>query len=83
MTIELGDGLQFGELLEIAKALNVTKLLSPDLHKELLDGANSMLAITTALQQIPFVLQLLPGDLGGQLEGAVKAIQLVKGLLEA
>lgn len=83
MSIELGDGLQFGELLEIAKALNVTKLLSPDLHRELLDGTNSMLSIASTLQGIPWVLGLLPGNIGGQLEGAVKALQLVKGLLEA
>ena len=83
MTIELGDGLQFGELLEIAKRLNVTGLLSPELHQELSNGVDSMLAITSALQSIPFILQFLPGGIGGQLDGAVKALQLVKGLLDA
>ena len=83
MTIELGDGLQFGELLEIAKRLNVTGLLSPELHQELSNGVNSMLAITSSLQGIPFILQFLPGNIGGQLDGAVKALQLVKGLLDA
>lgn len=83
MTIELGDGLNFDEVLQIARALNVTKLLSPDLHRQLLDGANSMLSITGSLQSVPWLLNFLPGNISGQLDGAQKALALVKGLLEA
>jgi len=83
MSIDLSDGLQFSELLEIAKALNVSKLLSPQLHLELDNGANAMLSILSSLQQIPWLLNFLPGNIGGQIDGAVKALQLVKGLLEA
>lgn len=83
MTIELGDGLNFDEVLQIARALNVTKLLSPELHQELLDGVNSMLSITSALQGVPWLLAFLPGGIGGQIDGAVKALTLAKGLLEA
>lgn len=81
--IELGDGLQFPELLEIAKALNVTKLLSPDLHQELQGGVDAMLSILSTLQGVPWLLQFLPGNLGSQIGSAVKALQLMKGLLEA
>jgi len=81
--IELGDGLQFGELLEIARRLNVTGLLAPELHQELSAGVDSLLAITTALQGIPWILQFLPGNLGGQLDGAGKALALAKNLLDA
>lgn len=81
--INLDDGLDFDEVLQIAKALSVTKLLSPDLHRQLLDGTNSLLSIMSALQGVPWLLGLLPGNIGGQLDGGVKALQLVKGLLEA
>jgi hypothetical protein len=82
--IDLRNGLQFSELLEIAKYLNVTKLLSPDLHKQLLDGTNSLLAMTSALQNIPpWLLNFIPGNIGGQVDGGIKALQLVKSLMEA
>lgn len=83
MTIELGDGLQFPEVLEIAKAVNVTKLLDPGLRAELLTGVDSLLNITSSLQQIPWLVGVLPGNIGGQLDGAVKGLRLMKGLLEA
>ncbi len=83
MTIELGDGLNFDEVLQIAKALNANKLLSPDLRSELLNGVNAMLSIAAALKSLPWLLNFLPGNLGGQLDGAVRALRLVKGLLEA
>ena len=81
--INLDDGLDFDEVLQIAKALNVTKLLNPDLHGQLSAGVDSLLSIMTALQGIPFILNLLPGNLGGQLDGAIKALQLMKSLLAA
>jgi hypothetical protein len=83
VTIELGDGLQFDEVLQIAKWLDVRKLLAPELRDELTTGVNSMLAITASLQQIPWLLGLIPGNIGSQIDGAVKALRLVQGLLEA
>lgn len=84
MTIDLSDGLQFPELLEIMRRLKVDNLLSPQLHDELDNGVNSLLAITTALQNpaVSWLLNFLPG-VSGQLDGGIKALQLVKGLLEA
>lgn len=84
VTIDLSDGLQFPELLEIMRRLRVDNLLAPDLHKELLDGTNSLLAIMSALQSpgLGWLLNFLPG-VSGQLDGGVKALQLMKGLLEA
>ena len=81
--IDLGNGLQFDELLQIMRALKVDRLLDPALQKELDDGVNALLTVTTALQGIPWLLGILPGNIGGQLDGAVKALKLVKGLLEA
>lgn len=83
MTIELGDGLQFPELLEIMKAVNVARLLAPELHQELLDGANALLNITSGLRAMPWLVAILPGGIGGQLDGAAKGLELMKGLLEA
>jgi hypothetical protein len=84
MTIDLSDGLDFGEVMQIMKWLNVTKLLKPDLHKQLLDGTNSLLAITSALQNLPpWLLNFFPGNIGADIAGGVKALQLVKGLLDA
>ena len=81
MTIELGDGLQFPELLEVFRALNVTKLIDPGVRAELDDGVNAMLSLASKLQGVPWLLGILQID--SQLDGAVKALQLVKGLLEA
>jgi hypothetical protein len=39
--------------------------------------------IMTALQGIPWLLGFLPGNIGGQLDGGVQALRLMKGLLEA
>jgi len=83
VTIDLSNGLQFDELLQIMRALKVDRLLDPALQRELDDGVNALLAVTTTLQGIPWLLGILPGNIGGQLAGAVKALQLVKGLLEA
>lgn len=83
MTIDLSNGLQFDELLEIARRLKVDRLLDPALQKQLDDGVNALLTVTTALQAIPWLLNFLPGNMGAQLDGAIKALQLVKGLLEA
>lgn len=81
--IDLENGLQFDEVLQIAKAVNVAKLLDPQLRSELLNGTNSMLAILSSLQAMPWLIGLIPGNIGGHLQGAVRALQLTKGLLEA
>jgi len=81
--INLDDGLDFDEVLQIARALRVTRLLKPELHQQLLDGTNSLLSITTSLQAIPWLLGLIPGNIGAQLDGGVRALKLVKALLEA
>lgn len=81
--IDLSDGLQFPELFEIAKALNVSTLLSPDLHNELTDGVAALLVLTSMLQGVPWLAKLIPGNIGDRLDGATKALQLVQGLLAA
>lgn len=83
MTVDWGNGLQFDELLEIAKALNVNSLIDPGLRNDLLQGSDALLMVLNALKQIPFVLQFLPGDLGGKLDGAIHTAELMKALLEA
>jgi hypothetical protein len=85
VTINLDDGLQFPELLEIMRRLRVDNLLSADLHKQLLDGTNSLLNITSALQNpgLSWLVNFLPGGIAAELDGGARALQLMKGLLEA
>lgn len=83
MTIDLENGLQFDEVLQIAKAVNAAQLLDPELRANLQNGVSSVLAILSSLQAMPWLLGVLPGNLGGHLGGAVKGLQLLNEFLQA
>lgn len=88
MTINWRDGLQFPEVLELAKAINIDSLLSQELHDELSAGADAGISVLSALQRVPWLFGLLGtvmpgGDIGGQIDKMLKLCQLGKALLEA
>lgn len=82
--INLDDGLDFDEVLQIARWMNITRMLKPELHERLLTGVNSGLSVATTLQspQLGWLLGFLPGNIGGQLSNIVDLMQLSKALLE-
>lgn len=83
MTIDLENGLQFDEVLQIARAVNAAKLLDPELRERLQNGTGSMLAILSGLKSMPWLLGIIPGDIGRHLDGAVSSLQLMKEFLDA
>ena len=83
MPIDLENGLQFDEVLQIARAVNAAKLLDPELRERLQNGTGSMLSILSALQSMPWLLGIIPGNIGGHLDGAVSALRLMKEFLDA
>lgn len=88
MTIDLEDGLEFDEVLQIAKWLRVAEMLKPELHDRLSSGTDSLLNIMEALQRpevswlVGILGNFIPG-LGGQLNGGVDALRVMKELLAA
>ena len=59
--IELGDGLQADEVIELARKIDVKRLLSPQLQNQLNGGINALLTISPMLDKVPpFLLGFLP-----------------------
>ena len=83
--IELGDGLQADEVIELARRLDVKRLLSPQLLGQLNGGINALLMVQSVLDKVPPVLigflPLTPGW-REQLDNAVVLAQIAKAVLE-
>lgn len=59
--IDLGDGLQADEVIELARKIDIKRLLSPQLQGQLNGGIGALLMISGVLDRVPpFLLGFLP-----------------------
>lgn len=83
--INLDDGLDLDEVLQIARWMKVAEKLKPELHDRLSRGANAGIRLMAHLQEPAFawLLPILPLDIRDDLNNGSDALQVIKELLDA